>query len=310
MLLAWHGAAVACRVQQRAAVPLVHSGGRLLVPVVVNGQTGLFVLDTGAERSLVTPQAVQRFGLALDQWVGTTMRGVGGVVQHRNADPRSLSLGGVPLQRRTVTHDTSLTVGAMHLGAVAGQPVAGLLGRDFLSGFDLSIDLHAGTLTLYDVQDCHGRFLPWPQPYADIPAQQPTDTAMVLPVRLDGVALRALLDTGASASVLTARGMAMLHLTTEGLARGRQARATGLGPQQPAMQRHRFATLQIGGRTERDPLLWVSRIRVVPIVDMLLGVDWLRGHRVWVSFATAQVFVASGPGTAAASAEFSRPGQK
>ena len=58
-----------------------------------------FVLDTGAERSMVSPQAVQRLHLALDKWVGTRMHGIGGIIEHPNADPRSLTLGGVPLHR-------------------------------------------------------------------------------------------------------------------------------------------------------------------------------------------------------------------
>jgi hypothetical protein len=32
----------------------------------------------------------------------------------------------------------------------------------------------------------------------------------------------------------------------------------------------------------------------VPIVDLLLGADWLAQRRVWLSFATRQVFVATG----------------
>ena len=99
--------------RERAAVPFTLTNGHLLVPLTVNGAGATFVLDTGAERSMVTPDAVQRLNLALDQWVGTTMHGVGGVVEHQNADPRSLTLGGVALQRHTITHDTSLTVGAL-----------------------------------------------------------------------------------------------------------------------------------------------------------------------------------------------------
>jgi hypothetical protein len=34
-------------------------------------------------------------------------------------------------------------------------------------------------------------------------------------------------------------------------------------------------------------------VRVVPIVDMLLGADWLVSRRVWLSFATKQMFVAA-----------------
>ena len=292
VLLAAHAARAGCEVQQRAVVALQALHGHLLVPLAVNGTTAHFVLDTGAERSLVTPQAVQRLGLALDEWVGTTMHGIGGVTEHRNADPRSLTLGGVPLQRHTLTHDTSLTVGPMPITSVDGLQIDGLLGRDFLSVFDLSIDLKKDMLTLYEVRDCSGKFLPWTQPYTAIPAQRPTDTAIVLPVSLDGHPLRALLDTGASASVLTTRGMAMLGLTNERLAHDAPARAAGVGPRVETMRQHRFASLRVGTDTDRDPVIWVAPIHVVPIVDMLLGADWLVGREVWISFATSQVFVA------------------
>ena len=58
------------------------------------------------------------------------------------------------------------------------------------------------------------------------------------------------------------------------------------------MRHHRFAELRVGPDTTRDPMLWIARVNVVPIVDMLLGADWLRSRRVWLSFATRQVFVA------------------
>lgn len=285
-------AARACEVRQRAQVPVQASHGVLLAPVVVNGTTTHFIVDTGAERSMVTPEAVQRLGLTLDEWVGTRMQGIGGIVEHRNAKPRSLTLGGIALQRHTITHDTSLTVGPLPRGSLNGQPIEGLLGRDFLSVFDLALDRSANTLTLYSVQGCSGRFLPWTQPYTAIPAQRPTDTAMVLPVVLDGHPLRALLDTGASASMLTARGMAMLALTAQRVASDAAQAGAGVGPQRPQMRRHSFTTLRIGSDTIRDPELWVAPIRVVPIVDMLLGEDWMAGRKLWISFATSQVFVA------------------
>ena len=46
-----------------------------------------------------------------------------------------------------------------------------------------------------------------------------------------------------------------------------------------------------------SPQLWVEPIRLTPIVDMLLGADWLAGRHVWISYATAQVFLA-GPAEA------------
>jgi hypothetical protein len=40
------------------------------------------------------------------------------------------------------------------------------------------------------------------------------------------------------------------------------------------------------------PELWVAPVHLVPIVDMLLGADWLLSRRLWVSFATRQLFMA------------------
>ena len=48
--------------------------------------------------------------------------------------------------------DSSVTVGPLPMNEVAGRPLAGLLGRDFLSPFDLDIDLPAHRMTLFDVQ--------------------------------------------------------------------------------------------------------------------------------------------------------------
>ncbi len=293
-LLGWQATArAACEVRERAEVPFTLTGGHLLVPLMVNGIGANFVLDTGAERSLVTPDAVRRLDLALDQWVGTTMGGVGGVVEHQNADPRSLALGGVALQRHTITHDTSLTVGALPEMGV-GEPVDGLLGRDFLSVFDLQLDMAAHRLTLYAVPGCSGRFLPWTLPYASVPATTPMTHALILPITLDAHRLTALLDTGASASVITLPGMIRLGLTAASLAGDPGGAARGLGRQAPEMRRHRFASLQIGSETQRNPVLWVAPVRVAPIVDALLGADWLAmQRRVWISFATSQVFFAT-----------------
>jgi len=293
-VLGWQGTArAACEVDERTAVPFTLTSGHLLVPLTVNGITASFVLDTGAERSLVTPDAVRRLDLALDRWVGTTMRGVGGVVEHQNAVPRSLTLGGVALRRHTITHDISLTVGALPEMGV-GAPTDGLLGRDLLSVFDLELDMAGHRLTLYDVHGCSGRFLPWTSPYASVPAETPMTHALILPITLDGNRLTALLDTGASASMITLQGMIRLGLTPASLAGDPGGMARGVGRQAPEMRRHRFASLLIGSETLHNPELWVAPVRMVPFVDALLGADWLAMHRrVWISFATSQVFFAT-----------------
>ncbi|MGE0224002.1 MAG: retroviral-like aspartic protease family protein [Acetobacteraceae bacterium] len=293
VLLAAHGVAeAACSVAERARVALTVPNGSVLVPVMVNDRPATFILDTGAQRSMVTRAAVARLDLALDEWVATTMRGIGGVERFRNALPRSLTLGGVKLERRTRTRDTSLTMGTLPQTRAGRQVIDGLLGRDFLSEFDLSLDLRGRQVTLYQVAGCAGAFLPWTEPYRAVPVENPMESALVVHLELDGVKLRALLDTGASATMVAAPGMARLGLTEQALAGSPTARATGAGPRTVTMVRHRFRTLRIADEVIEAPVLPVAPVRLVPIVDMLLGADWMANKKVWISYATRQVFVA------------------
>ena len=114
-----------------------------------------------------------------------------------------------------------------------------------------------------------------------------------MPVTLDGKPLRALLDTGSGASLLAAPGMYRLGLDQAGLSGDPAGQISGLGPRMVVVHRHRFASLRVGDLLIEPPMLWVEPIRLTPIVDMLLGADWLAARRVWISFATQQVFVAS-----------------
>jgi Aspartyl protease len=282
----------ACAVQKRTAVPLQIVGTTVLTQVDVNGIAGTFILDTGAGMTVVTPDAVSRFGLALDEWTATTMRGVGGIERRRNADPRSIALGGVALHRRSLAQDATLRVAMLPRSAVGGQRVDGLLGRDFLSAFDLALDFPGKTLTLYEVRDCAGRFLPWTEPYLSVPVESPALSVLIVPVEVDGVPLRALLDSGASHTLVAAPGMARLHLGLDRLANDPNEVVSGMGPHTITMWHHRFEALRIGDETIASPSFLVAPIQLNPICDMLLGADWLMRRRIWISYATNQLFAA------------------
>jgi hypothetical protein len=282
----------ACTVAHRAEVPLQVVAGVPIVPVQVNDTTLPFVPDTGAERSLVTEETVQRAGLRLDEWASTMVQGVSGYVRHRNADPAALSLGGIPLRRRSLAADQTLTVGPLPQPGFAAQDIAGLLGSDFLSVFDLDLDIPHRRLALYRVESCTGRFLPWVGEYDAIAASQLIRGVLTIPVMLDGIPLRAEIDSGASIWMLTATGMFRMGLTPETLARDPGGEVNGVGRFAVAMRLHRFNMLAVGKQDITDPAIWVAPVRGLPIVDLLLGRDWLRRHRVWLSYATSQVFVA------------------
>jgi hypothetical protein len=295
LLILWlllTGSAAACEVRPSAAVPLDESTPNLIVRAAINGTSVPFILDTGAERTVLDAATVQRLALNRDEWVATTMRGIGGDERQRNVLPQSLVLGGMALHPRFLAAALSLPVGHMAFGTVGGEPIAGLLGADLLAGFDLALDGPHQRLTLYAVHGCTGRFLPWTRPYDAIPTLQPVRDTLLVPARVDGRLLLAQIDSGASNSFILEPGMAKLGLTDALLDSDRQVLTHGLGPGSLAVHVHRFATLTVGAETIGAPDLWVGRAHSLRIVDMLLGADWMRPRLVWLSYATTQVFVA------------------
>jgi hypothetical protein len=246
-----------------------------------------FVLDTGAERSVVGLAAADRLHLARDEWVSTDMMGAGGRDRRRLGLPASLSLGGMALRRQTVAADNSVVVGPI-LDQVDGRPIAGLLGEDFLSPFDLDLDIGAGTLTLYSVSGCAGRFLPWTAPYTAIAAWRPVRNILMLPMRVGATSLQAELDSGASITTLTLPGMIAL-----GLAAGGTGTMRGFGAGSIAARTQHFPAVQIGDMPVAAADLAIAPIHTLRSVGALLGADWLGKFHVWISWATDQVFVAA-----------------
>jgi Aspartyl protease len=279
--------AFACQVTPRTTAPLVMQDAVPTLRLMVNGQPARFVLDTGAGRTVVSPDAVRRLGLPLDPWVGTTLEGVGGLQRHQDAVPQSIDLNGVPLRQAYLGAGFSLAVATLPVSA----PVDGLLGRDLLESFDLDIDLSRLRLTLYTVQGCTGAFLPWPQQYRGAPAISGYRDALVFFSFLDARPLRTIVDTGAAASLLTASGAVRAGFPA--VARDPYARLLGVGPRRVAARLHQFDTLSVAGVISPAPRLLVTDLLLAPLVDLVLGDEWLRSHRVWLSFATRQVFFAS-----------------
>ncbi|HEY4172390.1 MAG TPA: retroviral-like aspartic protease family protein [Rhodopila sp.] len=287
-------ARAACVVDNKATVTLDVVGGTIAVPVAINGTTATMILDTGAQRSILTEEAAHRLNVARDEWVGTTMRGIGGIESRPNADPRTLTLGGVPLVRRTLSHDTSLTVGIIPRTVIGNLVIDGALGRDYLDSFDLDLDVPDRRVTLYRVQGCSGRFLPWHGGYTGVPVNLLDQDALIVPVALDGTPLRALLDTGATSSLVAAPGLYRLGLQPGGFMKDPAGQVSGVGSHVVTMHRHTFRSLQVGGQATSAPEIWAAPgVHLTPIVDMLLGADWLAQRRVWISYATRQLFVAT-----------------
>ncbi|MBE7158809.1 MAG: clan AA aspartic protease, partial [Rhodospirillales bacterium] len=121
-----------CVPELAGEMPVVLRGNVPSVPVRINGQEATLVVDTGATDTVLTSEAVQRLGLALDYRGDVTVTGAGGSTRNFPVLIDSLTLGGVTLR------DQRALVAGLSL-AGRGR-VDGLLGGRQLRSFDVDLD--------------------------------------------------------------------------------------------------------------------------------------------------------------------------
>ena len=277
----------ACRVVRLARVPLEPRGDMLFVQARIGGYPIKLLVDTGAERTLLTEATVDRLHLPRDFQHTTRTFGIGSPTATWDAKlPNGIELGntGIPVDR--------VTVGRFAISEAAGNRADGLLGADILLAFDIDLNLPAQEMTLYQPRHgCPDSPPPWRETYVSVDGVSTRQDRLLLPFELNGVRGTALLDTGAQMSSISQQMAERVGLLEADFASDRTVLAHGAAPDQIPVRIHRFTTFRVGPAEMRAPAL-----PVVPMSsgmgDALIGGDFLRGRRVWVSFSTQQLFLA------------------
>ena len=283
-------AAATCNVEKRVEVLITLIGGQALAAGRVDGKSVTLLIDTGAEKSLLTDTAVKRLGLARDEWVSSHMQGIGGFERHPNAKLGRLELGGVVLQRRGTEIEGTISVAPLPFITRDNRAIDGLLGLDYLSNFDVVFDGRQGRMTLYSVSGCTGNFLPWTGPYSTIAAQNPVPGLLLLPARVNGRPVQAMIDSGSTRSLVSLSTALRAGVSQAALDRDPKQKVSGLGALELTAYEHLFKELRVGD--EDLHALPVFVMRLPPRGGgVVLGMDWLGAHPVWISWATNQVFV-------------------
>ena len=272
-----------CMLEQQAELPLQNMRNFLLAPVSLNGRTALFVVDTGAEASTLTPEAARSLHLPRDPGRGSVLIGIAGTIRTGNVRVRSFAVGDV------VRTDQSIGIGDMPGFPGTVPPVAGLLGADLLSGYEVELDLPGGRMSLYTLHGCGAGFTPWPGAVA-VPMVRTRSGLVFVDAIVDGVPVRALLDTGARTTLLARDTAAGLGISAAMLAHDPRRIGIGIGMGDIDFRQHRFAELGLPGAIGRDVAANVADLHL-PGVAMLLGADYLGPRRIWISYATGRLFL-------------------
>jgi predicted aspartyl protease len=277
-------AAQDCRPGRPVELAVTAMGNVPTVTLRINGSPANFLFDTGAERTILTAPAAKRLGVVPHYEYARRMRSIGGAVAGGDAVLRTVDLGGRALP------DVRVLVGSVSLPMIGGEPLDGLLGADFLADFEVDLDLARRRVLLYQPPACTIAAPAWSESYTTIKANRSLHDRLFFPVSLDGNRLAALIDTGAQLTALDAASAAALGLSGGALARDPVATLRGAAAELVKSRAHRFTRLEFAGEVLRDPVIVIAQLGLQD-ADLVLGADFLRSRRVWLSYGSHQIFV-------------------
>jgi tetratricopeptide (TPR) repeat protein/predicted aspartyl protease len=269
-----------CQLNEVGALQVTMIGKRVLLPAQINGQDVQFVIDSGADLSVITPSDADMLQLPRGRMpFGVSVLGVTGEADADIGLVKVLTLANTPLK------NMRFVVGGGDVGAGA----VGLLGQNILGLFDVEYDLAKGSIHLWSPKGCSRT--------ADLGYWSGTEPESVIdldsdgfryakhtkgPVYVNGVRLTAIFDTGSTGSVMTRAAAARAGIKPNDPGVVSAEPTIGIGKQVVASWIAPVKSFKIGDEEIRDTKMRFSDIQLTD-ADMLLGADFFLAHHIFVS---------------------------
>ncbi len=284
-----------CVLQQIGELPLTTDGGDLYVEASINGTPIKMVVDTGSAATSIFRSTADKLGLRMKQIDGVTFYGAGGSDVLNEAGIKEFKVGNLTARNMDVA-----VIGRRKMGNVGG-----LLGAGFLFQADLEIDAPEGKLRFFKPTGCVGdQVVYWQKAYAVVSnVSSNPDQDIQIMVKLGGVPFRATLDSGASTSVVSR--LAAERFSDHSIAKQAEGSTVGIGKQAIDVEVATFPSFSFGDETIRNAKLSVADLftpgrevrvgsrlakAVIDEPEMLLGADFFRSHRVYISKSQKKIY--------------------
>ncbi|WP_395396967.1 aspartyl protease family protein [Novosphingobium sp. BL-8A] len=267
-----------CKVELVAKFPVVMEGQRASVPVSFNGKDSRVWLDSGAFFNFMSKAKAVELGLTTEALPsGYRVNGIGGGFTPELARVRDFGILGINL------HNLEFIVG----GSDSGN---GFLGANLLGVWDTEFDLAKGAVNIFKENGCSQMSMAyWGTGMAVGEARlfdgsYPGDHAIYVEVFVNGHSVRAVLDTGAPASIIGRHAAESAGIDLDAPQVVASRRMSGVGSHERQSWIARTTSISIGGENIAN-----SPIRVIDDAgdsrnyDMLLGMDFLMAHHVIIS---------------------------
>jgi predicted aspartyl protease len=282
-------AAAECKLLQVAEFQVETNRNRAVFDGELNGQRIKVLVDTGAQVTVLWRPAAARLALKLGNVPGAHMYGVGGESRVEAAHVDQLKLGNFTAKNwnLTVAGDTQ---GSFDL----------VLGEDFFSKYVVEFDLPHHAIRLFQPQGCEIEQLAyWSTTYSLAELDAPTRDShrIKTTVMLNGKKVHAIVDSGATMSMVTTFAATRAGVATEGDKREGVQQIAGFGRKSAESWVGAFDSFSFGDENLRNVQLRIadmnqyshttnlgSRLEtpVDGVPDMLLGADFLLSHRLMI----------------------------
>lgn len=276
-LLAAQANAEDCQLKDYGTLPVEMVGNQATTLAKINGTDARFILDTGAFFNTMSSASAKSLGLKLEPApFGMRIGGVGGFSDAQQAHVKKFGILG------TTFDNVDFVVGGTDVGN-------GLLGANLLDLADLEIDLANGKLTLFKTEHCDKASLAyWVKDgkynLVDIEApDNPNDRRTFFTVIINGHKVRALLDSGAAATVLSRNAAERAGINLNGPDARPGGASMGLGAKTLRTWTVKVDTFSVGSETIQHSQMQVLDGNIGDNTDMLLGVDFLLAHRMFIA---------------------------
>jgi clan AA aspartic protease (TIGR02281 family) len=285
LLLSSQAWAEGCHLADYGTLPVEMIDGQPTTIVKINGTDTRFMLDTGAFFNMMSRADAASLGLKLrplpdDVRIG----GIGGDTRAQYTTVKQFGILGTTLS------NIDFIVGGSDTGY-------GLIGANLLDLADLEIDLAHGKLTLFKPDHCKKAAMAyWTKDgnyeVADMESSdQVSDRQTVLIVTINGKKLRAMIDSGASITLLSRDAAERIGIDLKGPQAKRGFTSTGIGSKALKAWTVDIDAFSVGTETIQHSQMAVLDGSIGGHdIDMLLGADFLLAHRMFIANSQDKVY--------------------
>jgi hypothetical protein len=186
-----------CALKLANSIPLTMTPGnvRALVPVGINGTSQMFMLDTGGVATQISAATAKSLNLPAVE-MSIKLLDMYGNASERGVRVENLTLGRM--------RDGKTVLPIMTRLFDDNEQFSGIFAADYMGRYDVELDFAGGKMNYFTPDHCAGKVIYWPTTAVTALPMKLRSNHLIVEVMLDGQAVKAIIDTGAPNTTLTA----------------------------------------------------------------------------------------------------------